>query len=163
MDYIFFIGNAGQSLSEGLSSFGAEVKEVSNLITAMQNKRGFCALDEFARTTNPDEGRLMVRALLSFAEKYGAFCLLSTHLNGVVMEGMNHFQVVGLKKVKLESYAMLKSRGSFQFLQELMDFNIESVGWNSPPPQDAIRVAELLGLQTEFLDLVKDFYKEKEC
>ena len=163
MDYIFFIGNAGQSLSEGLSSFGAEVKEVSSLIAAMQNKRGFCALDEFARTTNPDEGRLMVRALLSFAEKYGAFCLLSTHLNGVVLEGMNHFQVVGLKRVKLDNYAMSKSRGSFQFLQELMDFNIESVGWNSPPPQDAIRVAELLGLQTEFLDLVKDFYKEKEC
>ena len=163
LDYIFFIGHVGQSLSEGLSSFGAEVKEVSSLITAMQNKRGFCALDEFARTTNPDEGRLMVQALLSFAEKYRAFCLLSTHLNGVVSEGMNHFQVVGLKGVKLDSYLMSKSRGSFHFLQELMDFNIESIGWNSPPPQDAIRVAELLGLQKEFLDLVKDLYKEKEC
>ncbi|MBI9046072.1 MAG: hypothetical protein JEZ06_16385 [Anaerolineaceae bacterium] len=162
LDYIYFIGHAGQSVQEGLSSFGSEVKEVTRLISAMQNKRGFCALDEFARSTNPDEGRLMGRALLSYAEKYQAFCLLSTHLNGVVMKGMSHFQVVGLKKANLEALSEAKNGESVQVLQELMDFNIESVEWDNLPPQDAIRVAELMGLQTEFLDLVRNYYKEQQ-
>lgn len=163
LDYIFYLSNDYQSITEGLSSFGAEVKEIIKLIDEMKIKKGFCALDEFAKGTNPEEGEMMVRAFLRLAEQYKSFCLLSTHLSGVVMQGMNHFQVVGLKKVNLTRFATEKARQSFGFLQELMDFSIESVGWNSPPPKDAIRVAELMGIQEEFLDLVKDNYKEPKC
>ena len=147
MDSLFYMCQDQQSVSEGLSSFGAEVKAITSLIHEMKHKRVFCALDEFARGTNPDEGVLMVRAFLQLAERCQAFCLLATHYNGVLSEGMDHFQVVGLKKADLSSLHDRKGKQTFGFLQGLMDFNIEAVDWDSPPPRDAVRVAELMGVQ----------------
>jgi len=160
LDFIFYLTSDDQSVAQGLSTFGAEVSEVTHLLEEMKTRRGFCALDEFARGTNPEEGQMMVNALLRYAEAHATFCLVSTHFSGVVMPSMKHFQVVGLKKAQLDMDLPAKTKQSFSFLQDLMDFTIEAVEWDSPTPQDALRVAALLGIQEEFLALVKEKYKE---
>ena len=160
LDYIFYLTSDDQSITQGLSTFGAEIAEVTRLLEEMRTKQGFCALDEFARGTNPEEGQMMVKALLRYAEIHQAFCLVSTHFSGVVMEGMKHFQVVGLKKAELNKDLTVKTRQFYAFLQDLMDFNIEAVEWDSPTPKDALRVAALMGIQEEFLALVNENYKE---
>ena len=103
----------------------------------------------------------MVRAFLRLAEQYRTFALVSTHFSGVLIEGMNHFQVVGLKNSDLGRFSAIKDIPSPGMLQQLMDFRIEKVRWNSMPPKDAVRVAELMGIQNEFLDLVRENYQEK--
>jgi DNA mismatch repair protein MutS2 len=160
LEYIFYLTSDDQSITQGLSTFGAEIAEVTRLLEEMRTKQGFCALDEFARGTNPEEGQMMVKALLRYAEIHQAFCLVSTHFSGVVMEGMKHFQVVGLKKAELSKDLTVKTRQFYAFLQDLMDFNIEAVEWDSPTPKDALRVAALMGIQEEFLALVNEKYKE---
>ena len=160
LEYIFYLTSDDQSITQGLSTFGAEIAEVTRLFDEMQIKVGFCALDEFARGTNPEEGQMMVKALLRYAEIHHAYCLVSTHFSGVVMEGMKHFQVIGLKKAELTKDLAIKTRQFYAFLQDLMDFNIEAVEWDSPTPKDALRVAALMGIQEEFLALVNEKYKE---
>ncbi len=160
-DSIFYLSHDYQSIALGLSSFGAEIKEVTRLIHAMRHEKVFCALDEFAKGTNPEEGEILVRAFLRLAEQYRTFALVSTHFSGVVRKGMNHFQVVGLKNSDLSRFSAIKDLPSPGMLQQLMDYRIGKVGWNNLPPRDAVRVAELMGIQNEFLDLVRENYQEK--
>ncbi len=162
LDYVFYLCHDAQSIHEGLSSFGAEIKQVGRLLQAMGSSIGFAALDEFARGTNPEEGALMMRALMHFAGERAGFCLASTHFSGVVQPGMAHFQVVGLKKVRLDDAALARTRHDTARLQDLMDFQIENVGWDAAIPRDALHIAELMDMQADFLALVKQFYKESE-
>ena len=160
-DSIFYLSHDYQSIALGLSSFGAEVKEVTRLIHAMKRERVFCALDEFAKGTNPEEGEILVRAFLRLVEQYQTFALVSTHYSGVLKKGMNHFQVVGLRNSDISRFSAIKDFPSPGKLQQLMDYRISKVNWNSLPPRDAVRIAELMGIQNEFLDLVKENYQEK--
>jgi len=163
LDYVFYLSDDLQSVQQGLSTFGAEVAEVERLLGLMRNGRGLATLDEFARGTNPEEGEALMRALLEYVSRYNGFCLASTHYGSVVGEGMTHFQVVGLKRAdfdELRSRLDIRKERSFDQLQEFMDYRLERVDWNSPPPRDAIRVAELLGLDKELLGLARARLRE---
>jgi len=158
LDYVFYLSDDLQSVQQGLSTFGAEVAEIERLLGLMRHGRGLAALDEFARGTNPEEGEALMRALLEYVSRYNGFCLASTHYGSVVGEGMTHFQVVGLKRAdfdELRSRLDVQKERSFDQLQEFMDYRLERVDWNSPPPRDAVRVAELLGLDRELLELAR--------
>ncbi len=155
MDFIFYLSLDYQSVNEGLSTFGAEIKEIKGLINSMKNGNGLCVLDEFAKGTNPEEGEIIVKSLARWCEGKGSFCFISTHYSNVVEKGMTHLQVKGLKDVK-----GLLTVDNPKILQDLMDYRIESVQWDSPTPQDAVTVAELMGIQSEFLDLIKEVREE---
>jgi hypothetical protein len=45
----------------------------------------------------------------------------------------------------------VRRRKSFDQVQEFMDYRLERVPWDSPPPREALRVAELLGLDPAIL------------
>lgn len=158
LGYLFYLSDDLQSVQQGLSTFGAEVAEVGRLLGLMRHGVGLAALDEFARGTNPEEGEALMRALLEFVSRYNGFCLASTHYGNVVGKGMRHFQVIGLKRAdfdELRSRLDIQKERSFDQLQEHMDYRLERVEWDSPPPRDAVRVAELLGLDGELLELAR--------
>lgn len=158
LDHVFYLSDDLQSVQQGLSTFGAEVAEVERLLGLMRRGVGLAALDEFARGTNPEEGEALMRALLEYVSRYNGFCLASTHYGNVVGKGMRHFQVIGLKRAdfeELRSRLDIQKERSFDQLQEHMDYRLEQVEWNSPPPRDAVRVAELLGLDGELLELAR--------
>ena len=75
----------------------------------MKHKKGFCALDEFAKGTNPDEGELLVRSFLEYSMQHDSFCLAATHYSRTVTKGMSHFQVNGLKNSDFEKLKGLLS------------------------------------------------------
>jgi dsDNA-specific endonuclease/ATPase MutS2 len=160
LDFLFYLAHDYQSVTAGISSFGAEVQEITRLIKEMDNARGFAAVDEFARDTNPEEGQTMVRTLLRLCEKHNSFCLLSTHFSHVVDQGMQHLQVVGLQNAPLEALSPVRTDRTVNHLQEMMDFTIEAVPWDNPTPKDAIRVARLIGIPQEFLDLLDEETRE---
>ena len=158
LEYLFYLSDDLQSVQQGLSTFGAEVTEVGRLLGLMRHGMGLATLDEFARGTNPEEGEALMRALLEYVSRYNGFCLASTHYGNVVGKGMRHFQVIGLKRAdfeELRSRLDIQKERSFDQLQEHMDYRLERVEWDSPPPRDAVRVAELLGLDGELLELAR--------
>lgn len=157
LDYIFYLAEDYQSVNEGLSTFGAEVMQIEKAVELAVMETGLLVVDEFAKGTNPEEGEIIVRAFARFCDMHNSFCMVSTHYSNVIEEGMNHFQVVGLKNTDLEKYSGSRVKPN---LQGLMDFRIEKVEWNSPPPKDAVRVAELLGIQRFFLEFIRTVREE---
>ncbi len=75
----FCIGDH-QSITEGLSSFASEMRQIDALIRlARQGSKVLALLDEPARTTNPTEGTALVRALLPILSTPQTDVLIATH------------------------------------------------------------------------------------
>ena len=131
-DEIHFCIGDHQSVTEGLSSFAAEMKMTDGLIRA--SRRGvrlLALLDEPARTTNPTEGTALVSALLQVLCRRGVSLLMATH-----------YVVVGDHNCRC-----LKVKG---FAQGKMDYSLIEVG-NGEVPLEALRVAEQLGVDSEWI------------
>lgn len=163
LDFIYFISDDMQSISKGLSTFGAEIIELKSVVKHVKQGRGFIALDEFARGTNPKEGLYLVKALCQYLNDFDSISLISTHYDGVVEENMTHYQVKGLKNVDYESLKTkiyLDKEHSVQILQEHMDYTLEKVSKESSVPEDALNICILLGLEDEIVKKARGFYKK---
>lgn len=128
-DCVGLIGADGQSVERGLSSFGAEVKELDEALKRGKGRFFFLALDEFARGTNPREGAALGRALAAHLNTLDCVALLSTHYDGVASAARRHYQVAGLD---------LDTRR--------LDYRLIPAAPDAPCPQDALKICRLLGL-----------------
>lgn len=161
LDFIYLISDDMQSVSKGLSTFGAEVVRLKEIIEAARSETGFIALDEFARGTNPKEGSYLVKALGRYLNTYNSISLISTHYDGIVEADMVHYQAAGLKNVDFE---MLKQKigldkmNSISIIQEHMEYKLERVCEESDVPKDALNISLLLGLQSEIIDIAREYY-----
>lgn len=165
LDFIYLISDDLQSVSRGLSTFGAEIVELNDVLNSVKNGRGFVALDEFARGTNPCEGKNLVKSLCRYLNKYGSISIMSTHFDDVVDEDMAHYQVVGLRNVDfsaLPGKAGTGKRYSVEMIQDLMDYNLEMVPKDSKVPHDALNLCMFLGLEQEVIDMAEQLYEEDE-
>lgn len=161
LDFIFHVSDDMQSVSKGLSTFGAEIVKLKGVIQSVKNKNGFVALDEFARGTNPKEGTILVKALCQYLNEFDSITLVSTHYDGVVDDKMTHYQVRGLKDVNFEalSYKIdLNKKNSVEIIQESMDYGLELVTKDDVVPKDALSVAMLLGLEPDVVKIAKQLY-----
>ena len=98
-DEIIMISEESQSVAKGLSSFGAQIVELKNLLNEIENKFVFAILDEFARGTNPKEGESLVRGLVALLNTKKTVSLLVTHFDHVAELSKSHYQVKGLQGV----------------------------------------------------------------
>ena len=131
----FCIGDH-QSVTEGLSSFAAEMKQMDALIrAARQGRRLLALLDEPARTTNPTEGTALVSALLPMLRQQGVSLLLATHYVVRGDEGCRCLKVKGLAQGRMD-YALTEVR-------------------HGEVPLEALRVAEQLGIDPEWMAAAK--------
>lgn len=163
VDFIYFISDDMQSISKGLSTFGAEIIKLKEVILSAKAQKGFIALDEFARGTNPKEGYYLVKSLAKYLSDYKSISLISTHYDGVVEEKMVHYQVAGLKNVDFNSLKYkidLNKKFSVEIIQEHMDYKLERVSKENKVPKDALNICMLLGLEEELVKLAKAYYKE---
>ena len=127
----FCIGDH-QSVTEGLSSFAAEMKQMDALIrAARQGRRLLALLDEPARTTNPTEGTALVSALLQMLRQQGVSLLLATHYVIHGDEGCRCLKVKGLAQGRMD-YALTEVR-------------------HGEVPLEALQVAEQLGIDPEWM------------
>lgn len=164
-DYLYFISDDMQSISKGLSTFGAEIIKLKQIVESAKRKRGLIIMDEFARGTNPSEGRNLVRALCRFLKDMDSISLITTHYDGIVEDYMDHYEVVGLKNVDFESLKYkidLNRKYSVEIIQENMDYRLERVFDKTEVPKDALNICMLLGMDENIIGFAKEYYEEGE-
>lgn len=158
-DEIIMISEESQSVAKGLSSFGAQIVELKNLLNEIENKFVFAILDEFARGTNPKEGESLVRGLVTLLNTKKTVSLLVTHFDHVAELSKSHYQVRGLQGVsedKIFSSLLTKSDDDAKItaISQFMNYGIFKVDKDAKPPKEALMICRLLGLQNELLDIL---------
>ena len=158
-DEIIMISEESQSVAKGLSSFGAQIVELKNLLNEIENKFVFAILDEFARGTNPKEGESLVRGLVSLLNTKKTVSLLVTHFDHVAELSKSHYQVRGLQGVseeRVSSALLTKSDDDAKItaISGFMNYGIFKVDKDAKPPKEALMICRLLGLQDELLDIL---------
>lgn len=158
-DEIIMISEESQSVAKGLSSFGAQIVELKNLLNEIENKFVFAILDEFARGTNPKEGESLVRGLVALLNTKKTVSLLVTHFDHVAELSKSHYQVRGLQGVsedRISSSLLTKSDDDSKItaISQFMNYGIFKVDKDAKPPKEALMICRLLGLQNELLDIL---------
>lgn len=164
MDFIYFISDDLQSVSQGLSTFGAEIIKLKEIVENAKHQIGFIALDEFARGTNPREGSFLVKSVVKYLRDLKSISIISTHYDGAADESSAHYQVAGLKGVNFDALKYkidLNKKYSVEIIQEHMDYRLEKVSKEKTVPEDALNICILLGLEEEIINIAKDYYKGK--
>ena len=145
----------------GLSSFAAEVVSLKEPLSR-SGQKGLVLLDEIGRGTNPSQGLALYAAVLQyFKEEKNGRCTVvaTTHFHGLPdLTGVSHWQVTGLcpsckAPVGNGPDADSSKDGSYglNWLYDHMDYSLQRVGPDAKPPQDALLVARLLGLDKEII------------
>lgn len=154
VEWVYFSSGDEQSQTLGLSTFGAEIYGLKNMLK-LTNENGLVLLDELASGTNPKEGSCISRAIVSYLNKGEAVSLVTTHYDGVgSMPEVTHLQVVGLNRKIWEDlqHLIVKEGWSPGLFEEAMDYRLLEKAPGTPVPKDAIAVAEIMGLNQEILD-----------
>ena len=159
-DHIVFISGDMQDDNQGLSTFGADIFHLNQLVQRLKNEFAFVALDEFAKGTNPEEGASIVRGVASYLFESGSVCVMSTHYDGVIMSSFKHYQVVGLDLEKLKEIEGHANAFKKQ-ISQYMDYRLIKVDGCQLPPRDALHICQLMGLNEELLQRIKDGYKNQ--
>ena len=152
IDFLYMIADDLQSVDKGLSSFGAEMIELKTIVGASAVKDGLILLDELSRGTNPDEGRIIVNAMIRLFNERKSYTFISTHFDGVRLDNVTHLQVVGISRVnfeQLKDLAKKNSKEALSILQRHMDYSVEEIG-HADVPKNALQIANLLGLELDF-------------
>ncbi|MHA1777350.1 MAG: hypothetical protein DRO88_00245 [Promethearchaeia archaeon] len=152
-----------QDLSQGLSSFGAEIVMFNRVLLDHENEPGFLFIDEFARGTNPSEGRMIFKAIVRYLQFLPWISVLTTHYDIKPEPNVSNFQVVGLRNTDLSALAQKLSNiqddpsRSVALIQDHMDYHIIPVTSNTSIPMDAINIAQILGLKPAIIQFAKEF------
>jgi len=152
-DYIFFSLGDLQSVDMGLSTFGAEILEIKDIINRADEK-GLILVDELARGTNPAEGYAISKAILSHLKDKQSITVVTTHFDGLTQdESIRHLQVKGLTAVDYKTLREEISLGvsGIEKVHQYMDYSLVEVGSENKVPRDAINIARIMGLQEEIL------------
>lgn len=143
-DVVCSIGD-GENMKLGLSSFGAEMLRLDQIIRrAKKGEKLLAVIDEPARTTNPEEGYALVSGLVGILEKYHVKALITTHYSGIPTRG-KRWRIKGFVEEKLPNFKVGQLENCMDY--SLVDDTGESV------PREAFRIARFLGIDEEFLDL----------
>lgn len=156
-EFIGTILQDDQSISQGLSSFGAEIVRLNRYLESYENQEGLLIIDEFARGTNPKEGRILFRSVCNYLNQLPWIGILSTHYDGVADTAMTQYQVIGLQNVDFShlsqklSNTKQKTSPSVSLIQDLMDYRLQRVTEETIIPHDAMNIAKILGLNTHII------------
>lgn len=156
LDYLFISVGDSQSIDMGLSTFGAEIVEIGEVIRRF-SERGLILIDELARGTNPKEGYAISKALIEYLGSGKSKTLITTHYDGLTQgRDLSHYQVNGLKDVDFEGIRTeLKEKG-IGLLHEYMDYRLTEVSGDKEIPKEAIRISEMMGLAQTIIERAKE-------
>lgn len=157
LDFIYFLSEDGQSMENGLSTFGSEVLQLKNILKDIKCGNGLVILDEFARGTNPSEGSKLTKVLVQYLNRFSSISILATHYDGPAKYAKLHYQVTGLKKVDFEAFRKLdtKENNFIKQINSLMDYTLEKVDNDAEVPKDALKICSLIGIDEEIIELAQ--------
>lgn len=153
-DYIFFSVGDLQCVDKGLSTFGAEILELKDIINKTK-ETGLILIDELGRGTNPQEGFALSKALINYMKKKENITIITSHYDGLTKDKeIKHLQVRGLSCVDMNSLKnkINKSKSSgIEKIHEYMDYTLIEIDNEDKVPRDAINIARLMGLSEEII------------
>lgn len=143
-----------QSDMNGLSSFASEMLNINHIIQEVKKGRNILALiDELARTTNPDEGLAIVNAIIELLDRHKVRSLITTHYSGINAE---------VKKLRVKGLILdkISLKPNINDINNMMDYSLVE-DETSEVPADGIKIAEIIGVDSELISLSKKYYSKK--
>ena len=142
----------GQNEMNGLSSFASEMLWINEMVQSVKKGTKLLALiDELARTTNPAEGKAIVCGMLDFLMENGVRSLVTTHYS------------IDLKCRKLKVKGFIEPPNNEKItshnINNYMDYALEETT-DHEVPREAIRVAEIIGVNDDILERTKKYLKK---
>lgn len=142
-DEIFCCTTDDQSINKGLSSFGAEMKNIDAVIKASRRtksdeniERIMALIDEPARTTNPTEGTALVSSLVKLLQDKKMSLVIVTHYN-INTYNNKCLRVKGLENGRM-NYSLVET-------------------YEGEVPHEALNIAESLGVDSQWIEMTRDF------
>lgn len=155
-DFLFVSIGDAQNIDMGLSTFGAEIINISRMLER-EKENGVILIDELARGTNPKEGYAISKALIEYLKETSLKAVITTHYDGLTSdEDIAHYQVNGLKDVSFDSIQSIIQEKGIQILHELMDYRLTKVTHHMEIPKEAIRIADIMGLNQSIVIKAKE-------
>lgn len=153
VDEIMLSVGDNQNEFNGLSSFAVEMLNINRIISETKSGKTVLALvDELARTTNPDEGIALVSAFVQMMSDLKVSSLITTHYSGI-KTNCKRLRVKGLKNTS-ETHKVTVDN-----INDFMDYSL--VESDNNVPAEAIRIAEILEIDNDFISLAKSNLKAK--
>ncbi len=150
-DVVFCIGDE-QNEMNGLSSYASEIIKISDTLKRSARERLLILIDEPARTTNPVEGKAIVQAVASILDGRPSLTLITTH-----------YSQLGLSCRRLRVRGFVESMADVpltpQNINRFMDYSLLP-DESDNVPQEALRIASILGCDDQMLSLANDFLKK---
>ncbi|MBN2656879.1 MAG: hypothetical protein JXR86_07445 [Spirochaetales bacterium] len=159
------IGDKSGVAKIGLSSFG---EEIMSLIRAEEKGNTLYVIDEFARTTNSIEAYALNSALLkAFSEKNNIRSFSSTHLENLPeLENVSYWMMKGLDYLKYGEYFHSDFKGDLteriRLINQYMDYRIEPRKAGERSSRDALKIADILGLDSRIVNYALINIKKQE-
>ena len=153
-EVLLCIGDEQSELS-GLSSYASEMLRVNAIVQDVKaGKNALILIDELARTTNPTEGKAIVNAMLDFLTDKGARSLITSHYSGIKAR---------CKKMRVKGFVKEHVQGQLTInnINEFIDYSLIEDTLDSVP-QEAMRIARILGVDEELLDKAEEFLDDEE-
>ena len=141
-DDVFFIEEGVEN--DFLSSFGAEVMQINEVVNNLADKKLFIALDEPARTTNPAEGTKIVRGIVSYLARQKSTSLISTHYSDVQENAQTVYQTASF------TFDDIKN-ANVDNLANYIKYELQKVEPNATIPMEAINLCKILGMNPTLL------------
>lgn len=130
----------GQSELEGMSSYAAEMQRIDFIINNIRDgKRCLALIDEPARTTNPEEGKALVNAIVELLDSNDSKTLLSTHYSGLTTR-CHRLRVRGFRKELIRNEHL-----TTESVNDCIDYSLVPTD-DSEAPRQALLIASLLGV-----------------
>lgn len=130
----------GQSEMEGMSSYAAEMQRIDFIIKKIRDGHKCLALiDEPARTTNPEEGKALVNAIIELLNTSTSSTLITTHYSGLTAK-CHRLRVHGFREELAAGREL--TPGS---INDYIDYSLEPSD-NTEAPHEALRIARLIGI-----------------
>lgn len=150
VDEIMICMDESDNDQNGLSSFAAEILKINDIVNSIKEGSNILVLvDELARTTNPVEGRKIVSATLEFLDKHDIRGLITSHYGDIEYK-TRRLRVKGLEDLPDDTILNVKNINSF------IDYSLVETD-ESEVPQEAIRIAAMLGVNDDFIKLCNKY------
>ncbi len=155
VDNIHLLMGDYQQESGGLSSYAAEITEVSNIINDIEKGgRHLVLIDELARTTSPSEGVAIINATAEILATQKTMALITTHYN-VVQQGVKKLRVRGFVEGANPEKITIKN------LSQYIDYSLFEIEDNEQFDSEAIRIAEILNINSNLINLSKKYVQNR--
>lgn len=146
-DILISIGD-DQSELKGLSSYGAEMMRINDILNLIEEgSRALVLIDEPARTTNPTEGKALVAAICSLLNETQSYCVVTTHYSGVG---------AGCRRLRVRGFEREMEEGSLRVadINGSIDYSLEEDS-DDRVPHEALRIARMLGVNRRLTELAE--------